>query len=226
MTNLFRQFIRYKLTRNIVLIFLFLAVIFITLWTRALIGSMRNFAEGEAFFRDKQYVKAITFFDRSMHWYTPFNPYIKKSAESLWKISEQAEQINDERLSLFAIETIRNSFYSSRSFYSPDNAWIERCDDKIRDILKNQNEKILQGKDEFYHHNKIYGHNIVYNDPNIFWTIVLEIGFLGWIGAVLGFIFFNLRPCLKTGKYVHTYWFWILLAGINYSLWIFGLIKA
>ncbi len=29
--------------------------------------------------------------------------------------------------------------------------------------------------------------------PKILWTIVLEIGFLGWIGSVIGFIILRLR---------------------------------
>ncbi len=226
MVKLFRQFIRYKLTRHLVLIFILLAIIFISIWTRAFIASMKNFIEGEAFFRNKQYVKAITFFDRSIHWYAPFNPYIDRSAEYLWEISEQAEQNNDERLCLFATETIRNGFYSSRSFYSPGVNWIKRCDDKIQDIIKNQNEEIFKVKDEFRSQDKINKQGIIYNDPNIFWTIVLEIGLFGWIGAILGFIFFYLRPCLKTDRYIHTYWFWVSVAFINYSLWILGIINA
>jgi len=213
-----------KLTRHIVLIFLLLAIMFIAVWTKAFIGSKINFKEGEEYFNDQQYIKAITFFDRSMHWYAPFNPYIDKSAEYLWQISEQAEQSNDTRLSIFAIETIRNSHYSSRSFYSPGVDWIKRCDNKIQDIIENQNTKIFKVKDEFKSQDKINKQVIVYNDPNIFWTLVLELGLFGWIGAVLGFISFCLRP--KTGKHIHNYWFWILLAVINYSLWILGLIKT
>jgi len=196
------------------------------IWTRAFIGSMNNFVKGKDYFNNKQYIKAITFFDRSMHWYTPLNPFIEKSAEYLWEISEKAKQTNDERLSLFAIETIRNSFYSSRSFYSPGVTWINRVDDKIQDIIKNQNEETFKVKDEFESQNKIIKQVIIYNDPNIFWTIVLEIGLFGWIGAILGFIYVYLVPCLKTNKYIHTSLFWILLICISYSLWIIGMIKA
>jgi len=219
-----KQFFRHKIFKQAVLVFTLIVIIFISIWTRAFIGSVKDFAQGEDFFRNKQYIKAITFFDRSMHWYTPFNQYIERSAEYLWEISRRAEEINDDQLSLIAVETIRNSFYSSRSFYSPGTIWIKKCEDKIRNILKNQNQEIFQsnidGKD------KAYEQNIEYNDPLIFWTLILEIGLFGWIGSVFGFIFFYLGPEKKPNKYVHTYWFWILLAGINYSLWVLGIIKA
>ena len=226
MTSIFKQFIRHKRTRHIVIIFALLVFILFMIWTSAFIGSMNNFVKGKDYFNNQQYIKAITFFDRSIHWYTPFNPFIEKSAEYLWKISEQAEQINDDQLSMIAIETIRNSLYSSRGLYSPGVTWIKRCDDKIQNIIKNQNEEIFKVKDEFESQDKIIKQVIIYNDPNIFWTIVLEIGLLGWISAILGFIFFYLKPCSKTDKYKHIYLFWILLICISYSLWIIGMIKA
>lgn len=226
MTDISRQFIGHRLTRRIVLVFILLMIMFLAIWARAFIGSMKDFARGEGYFNNEQYIKAITYFDRSMHWYTPFNSYIKRSAEYLWKISEQAEQINDNQLSLIALETIRNGFYSSRSFYTPGANWIKRCDDEILNITKDQNENRFKSRDENDFINKIFRQDIVYNDPAICWTIVLEIGLFGWIGAVLGIIFFCLRPSLKTDKYIHTYWFWILIAVINYSLWIIGMIKA
>jgi hypothetical protein len=198
---------------------------FIAIWTRAFIGSMKDFAQGEVFFHDKQYIKAVTFFDRSMHWYMPFNPYIERSATYLLEISKRAEENDDYRLSLISIEAIRNSFYSSRSFYSPGTAWIKRSEDRIRDLVKNQNEEMLQG-DDIYSMENVYRQRIEYNDPDIFWTIILEIGLFGWIGAVIGFIFFYLGAENKSNGFIHSYWFWILLAGINYSLWIFGIIKA
>ena len=227
MTGSFKQFIIQKIVGHVILIFLLMLIIIIAIWTRTLISSKKNFSEGEKYFNNKQYIKAITFFDRSMHWYTPFNTYIEKSAEYLWEISDRAKAISNDQLSMIAIETIRNSFYSSRSFYLTGDNWIKRCDDRIHDITKNQDEKTKNEEVESGGQDKIYMQdNIVYNDPAILWTVVLEIGLLGWIGAVLGIIFFRLRPSLEADRFIHTYWFWILLAGINYSLWIFGMIKA
>jgi hypothetical protein len=200
-------------------------IIFFAIWTRAFIGSMKNFNKGEVYYRDKQYIKAITFFDRSMHWYTPFNTYIERSAEYLWEIGNQAEEVNDEQLSLIALETIRNSFYSSRSFYSPGTGWIKRCEDKISDLVKNKNGEIFQGNDS-KNNDRLYEQKMAYNDPIILWTLILEIGLFGWIGSIIGFIFFYLGTDIKINKYISTYWLWIILLVFNYGLWIIGMIKA
>lgn len=215
-----------KITRNIILIFAILAILFIAVWTRAFISSMKDFSRGEELFYDKQYIRAITFFDRSMHWYAPFNPYIERSAEYLWEISEQGENIKDEKLSLIALETIRNSFYGTRSFYSPGTTWIKRCEDRITYIVQNQDEKNIKASDSGRKGNEKSESNMRYNDPAIFWVFVLEIGFLVWIGAIIGFIYFCLGAYNKANNYICNRWFWISLTGVSYGLWIFGMIKA
>ncbi|MDB9822135.1 hypothetical protein OAC89_00365 [Deltaproteobacteria bacterium] len=220
-----KQFVESKFVKHAAFIFMVVVILFLSVWARAFIGSMKNFDQGEEYFYKQQYIKAITFFDRSMHWYAPLNPYIKRSAEYLWEISNQADQINDEQLSLIALETIRDSFFSSRSFYSPGTIWIERSESRIRNIVNNQKGLILQGNDG-YGEDAIDTSSIEYNDPNIFWTIVLEIGLFCWIGSVIGFIYFFLGSDNKDNRYVCTYWFWILVAGVNYGLWILGMVKA
>jgi hypothetical protein len=223
--SLSTTFLNNKILRSIVFILIVIGILFVAVWVVAFIGSMNNFNTGKEYFHDRQYIRAITFFDRSMHWYAPFNPYIERSSEYLWEISEQAKEVNDEKLSFIAIETIRNSFYSTRSFYSPGTIWIKRCEDRIRDILKNENEEMPNGSDTYVTEN-VVGQMIAYNDPDTFWTIVLEIGLLSWIGSVICFIFFVLGIKDKSKGFIHSYWFWTLLMVISYSFWVIGIIKA
>ena len=69
-----------------------LVVVFLLMvWARVFYGSMQACREGEIHLQKTQYIKAITFFDRSIYWYTPFNPYVHKSTEHLWKISMDAQ---------------------------------------------------------------------------------------------------------------------------------------
>ena len=220
-----KGFTRNKVTRNIVLIFVLILIMFIAVWTRAFIGSMKDFSKGEDFFHDKQFIRATTFFNHTIHWYTPFNPYVERSAEYLWKISDFAEQIDDEKLSLIALESIRNSFYSVRSVYSPGEDWIEKSEKKIRDILQNQDSE-TPGNDNNSSKKDIFNTGVKYNDPDILWTIILEIGLFSWIGTILAFIFIYLGPVKTKIKYIKTVWFWTILSVFSYSIWIIGMIKA
>ena len=69
-----------------------LAVLFLMVWARALIGSRSAWEQGEKLFQEGKTIRAVTFFDRSMHWYTPWNPYVERSAERLWEIGARAEK--------------------------------------------------------------------------------------------------------------------------------------
>jgi hypothetical protein len=72
------------------LIVIVILIFFVIVWARALYGSRENFIRGETFLKEGQTIRAVTFFDRSIHWYTPLNPYVQKSAERLWVIGQRA----------------------------------------------------------------------------------------------------------------------------------------
>ncbi len=209
--------IQNKLYRHIIIILIVIALMILSVWTKAIISSWKDFSRGKDFFTDKQYIRAITFFDRSMHWYAPFNPYIEKSAEYLWKIGNLPDQGDEGELNLIALESIRNSFYSVRSFYSPGIDWIEKSENKIHDILMDKNKYSSMKKD-------LFNSFAEFNDPDIFWTIILETGLFGWIVTVLIIIFISLGN--KKQKYFNVVWIWIVLSVFSYGLWIVGMIKA
>ena len=68
-----------KLLKHAAVILMIVLIILISVWIRAFIGAMKNYNKGKDSFDREQYIMAITFFDRSMHWYTPFNPYVERS---------------------------------------------------------------------------------------------------------------------------------------------------
>jgi len=217
---------KHKIIGNFIFMSALILLMLTAVWVRAFVGSMNDFNKGEELLAEKQYVKAITFFDRAMHWYAFFNPYVEKSAEYLWEISDNAEKINDHKLAIIALETIRNSFYGTRSFCDPGLEWINECDKRILEIVGNSDESKpvsdnLTGNDK-----NAYLIKTKYNDPEIFWTIVLETGFLGWVGSVIGLICFCPGRNNRQHKLIYSCWFWISLAFITYGLWLLGIFRA
>jgi hypothetical protein len=56
------------------------------------------------------------------------------------------------------------------------------------------------------------------------WAAAVEVGFLGWVGATIGFIF---RAINKENRFVgKKALFWGVLIGVFYTVWIVGLVKA
>ena len=219
------MFDRY-LTRRIICIFLAgLALIIFIVWGRAYYGSFMNYKKGVEYLQKNESIKAITYFDRALHWYTPLDPYIEKSANGLWKISEVALAQEDLKMALIAVKTIRRGFYSARSFYTPGQRWIKRCDEKIARIHvyggreKNRDNKI-DPDENFIHEGQMF------EAPNVLWTIILEIGLVGWISMIIALIF-RINPKKGNGQPAKSYLIkYIGLASIFFFLWVLGMNMA
>ena len=202
-----------------------IGVFLLMVWARAFYGSVQSYNEGEARMKKGEYITAVTFFDRSLHWYTPFNPYITKSAENLWRISELAEEAGDTRLAIIAARTLKRGFISARSFYVPGKEWIKRCDGRIDDLMETF---ILEGGNA---EKKVIGKNSVpdsaeTNAPDVLWSLLLIVGFLGWIGTAIGLIISPFRADSEKGIFNFSTLKWIVLWAAFFALWIFGMMKA
>ena len=215
-------------TRNLRIIFISVALIVVFLfmiWARAFYGSMQACKEGEIYLQKTQYIKAITFFDRSIHWYTPFNPYVHKSARHLWEISMDAQARGDIRLALIAVRTIRRGFVSARSFYLPSRDWIEKCDLRIYELLRIDQDKKGNFDEESLVKGSIFDDPQV-RGPDIFWSIVLLAGFLGWVGSVIALIMREFRGSGGNRILNASNLKWIGLWAVCFAAWIVGMVMA
>jgi hypothetical protein len=211
--------------KKIGLILCLVVIGFFMVWARSFYGSMKAYNQGEIYLKKQQYVGAITFFDRSLHWYTPHNPYVQKSAERLWDIGMRAEQQGNIRLALIATRTLRRGFYAARSFYTPGKNWINKCDLKINELmLLERNQKEM--RDAPTRPDKPVRPRQKATTPSTLWSIIVEIGFLGWIGSVIGFIMFACKGDRKVRLLASQGVAWASLALIFFALWIVGMMKA
>jgi hypothetical protein len=209
----------WRLKINIILpVITVIVFIILSIWTKSFFESRKNYRIAEEHLQAGDNTKAITFFDRSLHWYTPLNPYIQKSAESLWEIGLQAKQEGDIRLALVAVRTIRQGFYAARSFYTPGGGWIARCDTKIATLIDRELESFEPPEVQTRRPS-------VDAEPDIFWTVILEIGLLGWVGSVIGFF-----VCTKRGENyqlsLRPAILWSTTIILFYGLWILGMTQA
>jgi hypothetical protein len=78
-----------------------------------------HFMNAEEYFMKTEWKLAIREYDNAMHFYTPWSPYIQRSAEKLWQIGEIFEK--QDRL-----EWARLAYATMRSLYSK-----ERLDHKM-----------------------------------------------------------------------------------------------
>ena len=62
--------------------------------------------------------------------------------------------------------------------------------------------------------------------PGIFWSVMVEIGFLGWIGAVIGAIVLYTGGREKAQYHGQRFFVWMTFTAIFFSIWILGMMKA
>jgi hypothetical protein len=203
----------------VILIFLFLT------WVRAFYGSMKAYRTGEEMLEQKQLVRAITYFDRSIHWYTPFNPYVEKSARRLWEIGERAKKDGDIKMALIAFRAIRRGFYSASHFTTPGKDWIEKSETMIT-ALALEEEEGRAGSRGMQKSEEIKVQTEKGSSPDVFWTVVLEVGFLGWVGSLFGFIFVKWGPRKGSQKLLYKTLASIASAVVFFAIWIIGMMKA
>ncbi len=195
-------------------------------WVRAFWGSREAYQQAETYFRNKQYILAITFFDRALHWYTPLNPYVERSAKALWEISELAERKGDSALALVALSALRSGFKGAHTLFTPGTDWVRRCEDRMEKLLQiDPAQRDAVAGPAMRAAPDRGGGSAPSPDP--LWTLVLEIGFLGWIGTVIAFCVVRLKKGAARVKPVFSSllkWTGLFLA--FYAMWIAGMLKA
>jgi hypothetical protein len=185
---------------------------------------LRN-AEGAREKGDRE--AAITHYARSIKWYLPGAPHVTKAAEGLWAIGVAAEKNADRQTALIAYQELRSSFYAARSFYTPGKRWIEKCNERIAPLMAQWESETSTLKEKPTLEELRQKHMAILTQkerPDYFWSIVLEIGFFGWVGATIGFI---MQVFQGEKRFVtRRAWAWGTLFLVSYFIWIVGMLKA
>jgi len=203
-------------------VFLFLFMVFL----KVNINARNEYQKGEAALKNRDCIQAITHFNRAIHWYSPGSKAVKDSIHALWGIGAQSEKSGDYAPALQAFRALRSSLYSVRSFYTPHADWIERCDDRIATIIAQSKEQQVSDVEPSFSKRKEEVLKILnmQTGPNVFWSVVCEIGFVCWIGCSIGFI---LRVFIgKKGFNPKRAFNWGILIIFFYALWVVGMLKA
>lgn len=212
-----------SIQRNLILTLVLVLVILLLVWARAFYGSLKDFGKGEELLQKNQLIRAVTYFDRSIHWYTPLNPYVEKSAQRLWEIGQKAEQQGDSRVALIAYRTLKSGFYGARHFTTPGQEWIEKCEARIHHLTLTEGKAETKDDGRTQERQQQTPRD---SAPDVFWSVVLEAGFLGWIGSMIVFIFTWRHAAEDRRKNRLRGYQWVGLAVGFFALWIVGMFKA
>ena len=213
--------LRKYLINGLLVVVLFLLIIGV----RVTYLQRSHYVDAEKYYNEANWKLAIREYDLAMHFYTPWGPYIERSAEKLWHIGEMFEKQDKPDWANIAYYSIRSSFYASRSLYAPGKQWIEKCDDKIADLSVRM--LVREGSikpDAAAAEKKKYLYVLtVGRAPDPFWSVLVEIGFFGWVGSVLFLIF---KGFGDDGKIKKASVYGIVSFSLTFALWVVALLKA
>ena len=201
---------------SICVILLFLIATFILILGRVYSESKDFYRKGtESFLKDDLYMAAL-YFGRSAKWYFPGNPYVRRSIKGLLDTANKAEEIGETEFALKACYTLRGSLYGTKGLFMPHKEWLEPCNQKIADLTVIRNpyvkrEKVLQGL-----YKKV--------GPRVGWALLVVLGFWGWIGTTIGFIYFSFDSSGAMAGKKAALWGGLVLG--LFLLWIFSMMRA
>jgi len=213
---------RRKVVLGLGLVVFILASIFIKVY----VSSMQEYRRAEAAYEAGDLDTALERYEHAVQWYTPRNPWVRRSIESLWRMGRDAEEAGDTTRALAAYRALRGSLYAVRSFYTPYPEWIARCDEKIATLSASKIAQTEAGKKRPFEEIRAESLRLLKKDhaPSVGWAILAEVGFFGWVGCAIGFIFRAYRDAgrLKGRAALR----WGLAIIVFYALWALGLSRA
>jgi hypothetical protein len=212
--------------KYLVSVTLFLVLFFFLIGGKVIYSQRVHFTNAEQYFAKSDWKSAMREYDLTMHFYSPVSPYIQKSAERLWQLGEMFEKKGKPDWAIIAYSSIRSSFYASRSLYTPGKEWIEKCDEKISSL--NVNALISEGtiKPEEAESEKEKHLFVMKTDraPDPIWTVLLEVGFFGWIASVVFVIVQGFDGAGKMRRISVAYGMVFFI--ISFAVWVISSLKA
>jgi hypothetical protein len=212
----------YHILRKAVSVLCILLFISVMLLMKTIYSAKQEFVYGEQAFTHGEYEVAITHYERAIKWYTPFSKTVQLAVERLWQLGTEAETRGDWRLALEAYQSLRASLYAVQSFYIPYRSWIPKSEERIAPLLTKtkagtepQEDKLAQDTARFAM--QLQRHV----GPHVGWSILVEVGFLGWVGAAIGLIWYVVDG---QGRFAQRQGLlWGSLIAVFFALWLIGM---
>jgi hypothetical protein len=204
--------------RIVVLLVAFVVI----LYAKVAYNASQDFALGENAYTHGEYKRAITHYERTIKWYTPLSTAVQRAVERLWQLGTEAEARGEISLALEAYQTLRSSLYAVQSFYIPYQSWIPKSEARIAPLLAKTKAGEEHNEDQLAQDTTRFAMQLQRHvGPHLGWSILLEIGFLGWVGATVCLIWYVVD---ETGNFAQRQGLlWGSLIAVFFALWLIGM---
>jgi hypothetical protein len=213
---------RPDILRQAVMILCVLLFVAILLLLKTVYSARQEFVYGEQAATRGENEVAITHYERAIKWYTPFSATVRRAVERLWQLGTEAETRGDWHLALEAYQSLRASLYAVQSFYIPYQSWIPKTEERIASLLAQTKAGEEPNADKLAQDTARFAMQLQRHvGPHLGWSILVELGFLGWVGATLGLIWYVVD---EAGNFARRQGLlWGSLIAVFFALWLIGM---
>ena len=208
--------------RSALRIVVLLVAFVVILYAKVAYNAGQDFALGENAYTHGEYKRAITHYERTIKWYTPLSTAVQRAVERLWQLGTEAEARGEISLALEVYQTLRSSLYAVQSFYIPYQSWIPKSEGRIAPLLAKSQAEEEHNEDQLAQDTARFAMQLQRHvGPHLGWSILLEIGFLGWVGATVGMIWYVVD---EAGNFARRQGLlWGSLIAIFFALWLISM---
>ncbi len=205
------------------LIIILVVIIIASLMVKVYLHSAAEYKTALSLEKSDNNKQALDHYDRALRWYLPLNPYSLKSLEAMWEMGARMEKEGG-NLSLEAYRSARDAIQSIRSFYTPYSGWLARLNDKIATIEASIETYSKEDTSPAERKKAALARLEIDRGPSVGWSLVTEIGFVGWVLCAVG-LAFAVNTVLKDGNGRRPLT-WGLLLTLFFVLWLVGMANA
>ncbi|MBN1656191.1 MAG: hypothetical protein JXA30_20650 [Deltaproteobacteria bacterium] len=201
------------------------AVFLAALSARVVISSRSELLQAQQLRQKGDLPASVVHFRRAARWYVPGSPYHVQALSELAEIAHQAEQRQDPALALTSYRAIRSAIMSIRSFFTPELSRLNAANRRIAELVASAPAPPIDaGKSRETLREEHLALLEAQHGPDIFWTCVLLLGFVAWVG---GAFVFSIRAIDEADSFVWTEarrWGTVIVIG--FGLFILGMSLA
>jgi hypothetical protein len=178
---------------NILNIIAGFAILTLLMILKIYLNGNEELSKAEELFNKNNYTQATTHYERAIQWHIPGSSAL--AAEKLWRISlfYESKNLTDEALKTCRL--LRGAFYSTRSFFTPGEKWINLCNEKIAHWMASKPDLINNPPLSFENRKNRFLENLQADrPPSTLGAILTEVGFFGWVACAALFLIKAITP--------------------------------
>ena len=199
------------------------ACVLLLVAARVVISARQELQQADALLSQADRAGAVVHYRRAARWYLPLSPYHVQALTRLAEVGAAAERAGDAELALSAYRALRGAILATRSTYVPERERLAAANDHIARLMSQQP---APGMDAGKTEKQLYDEHLALltpiAGPNVFWSCVLLLGFVCWVGSAFAF---SMRAIDDDERWVHAEARrWGSLIALGFGLFVLGMV--